>query len=182
MLTTATRPWERDSPALDHAPRQIVLFRHGVAERRAAPAEDANRRLTRAGRDTVLRAARGMRRLIPKINLIISSPLPRARETARVIAEVYRPRHGLMELAELRPGGHVRLVAARLRAWRLHAIVVVGHEPDLTQLARSLVGSAAFSGLHLSKSGACLLEFDGVPPNQARLRWLFTAHQLQHPM
>lgn len=181
MLTTTTARQDHDFPALDHAPRQIVLFRHGIAEHRAAPAEDANRRLTRAGRDTVLRAARGMRVRIPKISLIVSSPLPRARETAQVIAEVYRPCQGLLELAELRPGGHVHRVAARVRAWQLRAIVVVGHEPDLTELARSLVGSAAFSGLHLSKSGACLLELDGAPPHPACLRWLLTAHQLQHP-
>ncbi len=162
----------------DNPARQIVLFRHGPAGPRAAPADDARRHLTFAGRRKVRRAARGMRSHIAAVHLIVSSPLPRAVETARIILELYRPTHGLVELEDLRPGGCVHRLAAYLRNLRMRSILVVGHEPDLSRLARRIIGSDVDDGLHLRKGGACLLELGSAPPHRARLRWVRSAYEL----
>jgi phosphohistidine phosphatase len=159
--------------------RYIVLFRHGKAEDRAASAEDAKRRLTRAGKNAVRLAARGLRARVPHVSLILTSPLPRALQTAELLAARFRPPRGLRQTDDLRPGGNKRRLAATLRALRLPVIAVVGHEPDLSDLARRLIGSDAGTRLHLSKSGACLLELDVAAPKGARLCWQLRRKELQ---
>jgi phosphohistidine phosphatase len=115
---------------------------------------------------------------VPRISLILTSPLPRALQTAELLAKRFRPQRGLRTLADLRPGGNKRRLAATLRALRLPVIAVVGHEPDLSDLGRRLIGSEAAAQLHLSKSGACLLELDGTGSRHARLCWLHSAREL----
>ena len=68
----------------------LYVLRHGLAEDQPPPGgDDGARRLTARGREKVREAAAGMRALGLKFDAILASPLPRAAETAELVAAVY---------------------------------------------------------------------------------------------
>ncbi|HEX7242015.1 MAG TPA: histidine phosphatase family protein, partial [Longimicrobiaceae bacterium] len=97
---------------------QLLVVRHAIAEDREefarTGADDSLRPLTPEGRRRMRRAARGLRRLVPRLGLLASSPLTRAAQTAQILAEAY----GGTETAtfpELEPGSHPAALVDRLR-------------------------------------------------------------------
>ncbi len=156
---------------------QILIIRHAKAGQRGLLGfigkKDATRPLTDAGRRDMRKAARGLQKLVPEIDVIASSPLARARETADIVSRRYDD-IPVMELAPLAPGGSKEDVLAWLRDQKATAtVVLVGHEPDLGILASWLLGGGAESFLSLKKGAACLIEMSEKPtPGSGRLEWL----------
>ena len=142
---------------------QLLLMRHGPAEL-GEPGKDELRSLTSDGKRQTLRAVRGLMTLLPKVNSIVSSPLIRARETAEIIASQYK---GKVQIDEsLSPGGEPTVVLPR-RAGAV--MIMVGHEPDLSELVGLLLGGVRKSVLVLKKAGCVLLEVERS--DHARLVW-----------
>jgi phosphohistidine phosphatase len=97
----------------------------------------------------------------------------RAEDTAKILHRVL-DLEGEVELLEaLAPGGSKRAVLRRLSGLDANgAVFLVGHEPDLGQLAGTMLFGAPM-GLPLKKAGAAALVFDGPPrAGAARLQWL----------
>src|SRR5262245_49313061 len=120
---------------------QVYLLRHAIAENRDPERYpvDADRPLTPAGRRKMQRAARGMRSLGLRFDLVLTSPLTRARQTARIVVPAFRPRPPLRALRPLSPGGGSGGVFAALEAVPADAaVLLVGHEPDLARLAGAM--------------------------------------------
>lgn len=169
-----------DSPA---SAVDLLLLRHGIAEERGGVVPDAARALTARGRErtaAVLRAlvARGM-----AADRLLASPLRRARETAELaVAAGFAP---ALELAEsLVPGGDT---LEALPAWLGSVaaaghprprLLLVGHEPDLSDLAAQLIGAPP-GALALRKAGLAVLRLSPeAAPGQARLRLLLSPRLL----
>ncbi len=163
----------------------LLVVRHAIAEERAAFARsgkgDGERPLTDAGRKRFVRGAQGLRRLVPVIDLLATSGLARAAQTAEILADA----HGglrTVRLAELEPGANPATLLPWLRAQRRRGVVaVVGHEPHLSALVELLLTGRQQPGLlSLKKGGACLLSL-AKPARAAgaELRWLLTAKQLR---
>jgi phosphohistidine phosphatase len=96
---------------------------------------------------------------------VVTSPLVRAAQTARILDETLDPERPLETLDALAPGGSYRAVLRRLESCGANdVIVLVGHEPDLGKLAGVLLFGAPATSLPLKKSGACAIHFVG-PPN-----------------
>jgi len=76
----------------------LLVVRHGIAEGRKASArtnrDDAARRLTTDGRRKMKNGALGLRQLVPEVDLLASSPLRRAADTADIIAAWTGSLHG----------------------------------------------------------------------------------------
>jgi phosphohistidine phosphatase len=159
----------------------IVLFRHGPAGERDASRwpDDAKRPLTPKGERRTLEAARGLGRLLPGHVHVLTSPLARAEQTARVLERVLKPER-LKVTAALAPGVSYRRVIEELAALdSAECVVLVGHEPDLGKLAGVLVFGAP-AALGLKKAGACSVEFVGTPaPGQGRLEWFLPPRLLR---
>ena len=119
------------------------------------------------------KAARGLQKLVPEIDVLATSPLTRARETADIVSRRYDD-IPVMELAPLVPGGSKEDVLAWLRDQKPSATVaLVGHEPDLGILASWLLSGGAESFVSLKKGAACLIEMTEKPtPGSGRLEWL----------
>lgn len=156
---------------------QLILIRHAIAEDRDAAAaagrDDTLRGLTKRGRARMARGAAGLRSLVPSINVLASSPLRRATETAAIVSAEY---DGLavttvLALAPDAPLGEALEWLRRLRS--AVTVAVVGHEPYLGTFATWLLTGVEESRTPLGKGGACAVEFDGRPrAGEGRLEWL----------
>ena len=156
----------------------LLLVRHGPAGSREEFAKtgqpDDLRPLTKPGMREMKAVARGLRRIIPSVDSIVSSPLVRARQTAEIIAAAYDTR--IVESDVLRPDTEFQSFESWMRRQPSEGVVVaVGHEPHLSGLVAYLIGDHGDARIDLKKSGACLLRFDGRPKRGAgTLRWLLT--------
>ena len=159
---------------------RLYLLRHGVAEDVGPRGDDPSRRLTPAGRIRMERAARGLRALGVRPTVVVTSPFPRAAETAAIVQAACGGE--LREVAGLEAGVAASDALRALRPWaRVDHLMVVGHEPTLGELgALLLTGSGEGLAIALKK-GACLaVELDRlVQPQGTVLRWLMTSRQLR---
>ena len=164
------------SPAME-----LIVVRHAIAEDRATFARsgrpDAERALTAAGRRKFERGARGLRRLVASVDLVATSALARAVETAEILARAYG---GIrtVRLAELAPDAEPSALLAWLRR-RRGTVALVGHEPHLSALVELLLAGQPTGFVALKKGGACLLSLPRATRGAAELRWLLTAGQLR---
>jgi phosphohistidine phosphatase len=163
---------------------RLLIIRHAVAEDReefaASGRDDALRPITPAGKWKMQRATKGLRRVAPTIDVLASSPLVRAAQTAEIISRAY----GGVEVETvpaLAPEGRPTAFLRWLRAREAESTVaVVGHEPHLGQLVGWLLSGQEGSWIALKKGSACLLEFEGRPhAGGAMLLWALTPGQLR---
>jgi phosphohistidine phosphatase len=114
------------------------------------------------------------------IDFVLSSPLTRARETAQVLAVGLKPKPAIAEVEALAPGGRPQAIAEAIKthAKRYRRLALVGHEPDLGELAARLLG--ARGNVEFKKGGVCLIDVDGATPNgPGTLRWMLTPKALK---
>jgi phosphohistidine phosphatase len=162
---------------------ELLVIRHDLPEPRdstaGAPA-DAERPLSPAGRTRARRAARALARLVGKLDVIASSGLQRADETALAIAREFGGL-GVERVDALAPGAKPQALADWLRGLDgAGTVAIVGHEPGLSTLVTWLVSGLSKAWLELGKGGACLVEIPGrIAPGEARLVWLLRPGQLR---
>lgn len=160
----------------------LYIMRHGIAEDVSPTGEDDGRRLTPAGREKIREAASGMRALGLSLDLILTSPLARAAQTAEAIAAAFGHAQLPEVLPELATGNAPTGIASALRHFDDRGdVMLVGHEPSLSQLASLLLtGSPKAVRIRLKKGGCVALEFpDGLNGGKADLRWMLTQGQLR---
>jgi phosphohistidine phosphatase len=126
---------------------KLYLMRHGPAEDHADSGMDSDRALTGSGRDRVRGAAKLLLELDEQPLQIITSPLVRAVQTAEIVALVTKlgDREGSVQVRrELSPGGGggAGLVAALASAGSKR-VMLVGHEPDLSELTAILIAKGS---------------------------------------
>jgi phosphohistidine phosphatase len=162
----------------------LLVLRHAIAEDREAFAEsgkdDAQRPLTDYGRRRMRKNVRGLRRVAPAPAVIAASPLRRAQDTARIVADAF----GIEKVETvdaLSPDRKSRDLLAWLSRQEADSVVaVVGHEPHLGTLITWLVGGRESPNAELKKGGACLLRLGDRPAaGTAVLQWLVTPAQLR---
>ncbi len=165
---------------------KLLLIRHAVAEdrdeyqARTQGAPDSERPLLDIGRKKMRKAANRLRSQAPGIDLLASSALVRARETADIIARAYGELR-ILERNDLAPDSAPDSLLAWLREQPAAATVaLVGHEPDLGRLAGLLLTGVPQSLLVLRKGGVALIDFSQpVAPGTGVLQWLLTSGQLR---
>ena len=164
---------------------QLLVIRHAIAvepeEAAKEKLSDAERPLTKDGRRKMKDAVRGLSRVVKRIDLLASSGLVRARQTAEIVAEAFDG----MKIAtaeELRPGKPVKAVLTWLQGQKADAtIAVVGHEPQLGMLISFLLaGDRKRSFVEVRKGSATLLGFpEQVKAGGAVLQWMLKPGQLR---
>ena len=157
------------------APFELYLIRHGVAEERGdAWPDDAKRPLTDDGTSRMRKAARGLSRLGVVFDIVLTSPLVRARQTAEIVAGGLAPRPSLVNIDALAPdSGYAALITELEKHARKPRIALVGHEPDIGELAARLIGSR--HAIEFKKGAVCRIDLTAIPPSgPGELRWLMT--------
>ncbi len=160
----------------------LYVLRHGTAEEAAPGGDDGARRLTPDGRAKLEVAARGMKALGLRFDVLLTSPLPRAAETAAIVAGVHGGEPVPRPLDALRPGVPPAETVRALRPFaRQDHVALVGHEPGLSGVvALLLTGSTDGLTLALKKGSLVAVELPGLAARGgATLRWMLTARQLR---
>ncbi len=145
---------------------ELYFLRHGEADWPDWKKSDDERLLTKRGKKELHEVAAFLVRLKVRPDLILTSPLPRAAQTAEIAAE-----HVGVECREeqrLAPGfGPVEL-ERMIGKHSVESLMIVGHEPDFTKTISALTGAS----LKLSKAGVALVDVD-LSSGKGRLLWLF---------
>jgi len=142
---------------------RVILVRHAEAVPEEDAGSDRDRWLSMRGREMARGLARLLREQSIEPDAVVSSPLPRAIQTAELLAAGLDYLGSIESWRCLEPGAHPRVAATEL-ATRGGAVIVVGHEPSISSLGAFLAGLPAFPTFRTAQ--ACAL--DGSRP-------LFTA-------
>lgn len=159
---------------------QLYLVRHAIAEERGdAWPDDTSRPLTERGKARMRRVAKGLVRLGVQIDVVLTSPLVRARQTAEVLAAAFDEAPPVVDLDALAPGStHAEVLESLRKYGKKKRLALVGHEPDLGVLAGRLLGSR--KPLEFRKGAVCLIEVGKLPPTTpGTLRWFATPAMLR---
>jgi len=144
----------------------LYFLRHGEASWPDWKKPDDERPLTSRGKEEIRKLARFLQGLDLQLDRIMTSPLPRSRQTAEIVADKLKLK--LHEDSSLEPGFDSKALRKILRKYPGERVMLVGHEPDFTQTISTLTGAS----LKLSKAGLALIELNPKSMS-ARLLWLF---------
>jgi phosphohistidine phosphatase len=159
-----------------------MLLRHAIAEDTSASGRDEDRRLTGEGKRKMREVAAGMRALDLPVELVLTSPLARAVETAEIVAAAFGSADDVEITSALSPGaGPDAVIAAFRDVGRPTGIVLVGHEPDLAALASTLLtGTQSLVHMTFRKAGLAGIVVASLPPRGAgALEFFLTPGQLR---
>lgn len=157
---------------------QLYFLRHGQAENRHTwQGDDSQRPLTVEGKKRMTREAAGIRTLGLHLDLIVSSPLVRAYQTAEIVARSQGEAIRLVPDDRVAPGfGPTHLAAILGEHKRAQGIMLVGHEPDFSETIGHVTGG---SRLVMKKGALAYVELDDPTSRQGRLVWLLPPKLLE---
>lgn len=159
---------------------ELYLIRHGLAaERGEHYPDDSKRPLTREGISRLEQEAKGLAALDVAFDEIISSPLVRARQTADVFAEAMKPKPAVSLADALSPAGGPSAVVRELaRHAKKSRLALVGHEPNMGELAAFLIGTK--TPIPFKKGAVCRIDLAVVPPRgRGQIIWFATPRMLR---
>ncbi|UZQ54119.1 phosphohistidine phosphatase SixA [Trichothermofontia sichuanensis B231] len=135
---------------------RVYLVRHGIAEERSPAQTDETRALTPEGEKKTRKVAERLRSLNLHFDLILTSPLVRAQQTARILQDCELGKQ--VEIAnELAPAGQLERWLDWLLGWQVEQpranLAIVGHQPNLGDWAEQLVWGTVRGRLVVKKAG-----------------------------
>ncbi len=161
----------------------LYILRHGIAVEPGTPGydRDAERPLTPKGERKLWRITEAMSALELSFSLILSSPYTRARQTAEIVAEAFDARKKLQFSDTLTPSGSGKKLVELLSSLKPspESVLLVGHEPYLSELISLLVSGDSSVSVLMKKGGLCKLSAESLKPGRcAALEWLLTPRQM----
>ncbi len=149
----------------------LFFLRHGQAASRSDwTGDDAARPLTAEGKERMQREADAIAALKLPLDLIISSPLVRAMQTAEIVAGAQAGAPRVIADGRVGPGfGADHLAAILAEHRRAGAVMLVGHEPDFSWTIGRLIGGGR---LVMKKGGLACVELEDPASLRGALAWL----------
>ena len=160
----------------------LYFMRHGIAVDRAdSGSGDRERQLTSKGIKRMNKAAKGLVTLSLSFDRILTSPLERARQTAKIVAQTLQLENRVEEVEQLSPEQSAQdLLRALVPYSDQKQILLVGHEPQLSNTISVLLSGTAGAEIRLKKGALCCLEVDGLPPKKnGVLHWALAPKHLR---
>jgi len=154
-------------------PTELYLVRHAIAAERGSEwPDDTKRPLTERGVNRFKEVVKGLRRLDITLDEIFTSPLVRAKQTAELLAAGLEGKAPVKVLDALAPGHTSASVMTQLaRVAKRRRVALVGHEPDLGELAAHLIGAGR--ALAFKKGGICRIDLGSLTSKNAASLVLF---------
>ena len=160
---------------------EIYILRHGIAVPRGTPGyPDDDRPLTEYGIEKMKAGAKGIARVVGGFDVIISSPLLRALDTAKITAKAAGFKDEIVVTDVLLPGTSMRSLFKFVDGYQdKEKVLLVGHEPQLGSIASKLIGAAG-SVIEFKKGGICRIDISGLTTGEKGiLVWSLTPKQLR---
>jgi phosphohistidine phosphatase len=166
----------------------LYLLRHGDAGKRMAVAAGGNTGdvpLTIVGREEIAIIARSVKALNLRFSAIVTSPLKRAVQTAKIIAKVLAIEDRISIWNDLVPEGNRSKLYNRLNQYtRESSILMIGHEPYLSNMMYDVIFQKnrvnQLGRISLKKAGLAKIRVISLTPNiSGELRWLLTPRILK---
>lgn len=162
--------------------RRIIIVRHGPAVRigENGVETDSDRMLSEEGIIKTRLAAGGLNAMKCQPWQIVTSPLLRARQTADILSEALSPEKGIEESDFLCPGTSMEKMISWLQDQPSYPMMLVGHMPDMAELASTLVAGNQMINITVKKAAACSITFDeDIDPGEGCLDWLLQPRHLR---
>lgn len=157
---------------------KLYLVRHASAGDVAA--SDAERELTKEGRQESRVVGAALARLGVCPSQILSSPMVRARQTAEIIAAELKFANEVAVFPELTNNHSIAHVLRVLKTFEpFEEIVLVGHMPSLAEHLAALLGSEHPASLSMGKGTVACVELNALRVGRAELRWFLRQKQLR---
>jgi phosphohistidine phosphatase len=153
---------------------ELYVLRHAIAVSHGAiqyPNDD--RPLTEEGIALMKEAARGIARVVDAPDIVLTSPMKRAHQTATIAAKAMGCQDRVKTSTKLLPGfKNADLIAELAGIRRKERVMIVGHEPDLGRFASSLLGGTA-PFIEFKKGALCRIDLDTLSAEgrAGRLVW-----------
>ena len=156
----------------------LYIVRHAIAVERGTPGyeDDSKRPLTDNGRKKMKKIVQGLHQLDIKFDMILSSPYMRARDTAKILASEFKLKDQLNFSDNLIPPGNFEALIDEIHEkYNVESLVLVGHEPMLSQFISWLTTGNTDMKINFKKGGVCYLSADKLyQDHNATLEWLLT--------
>jgi phosphohistidine phosphatase len=157
----------------------LLIFRHGLAQSTGPDGTDASRPLSAAGIERTMLAAQGLATIAIPPQAILTSPKVRAVQTAALLADVFDVTPQPLEVLGRED---VASIIRHLRSRSEDAVLIVGHEPTLSDVVERLIVRGRSGGFITFVEAGCAYvqaplrghEVAGI----TRLHWLATAQML----
>ena len=161
---------------------KLYILRHAIAEERdeSVYPDDSQRPLTAKGKKKMVIIAENMKAMGIKIDLILTSPYVRAHETARIMVRAFGLEKSRMVLNDnLAPSGFAKdLIAEVNEKYQAEHLMLVGHEPYLSELISMLIAGDPSLSIVVKKGGLCCLSIENLVYDKcAALEWLWVPAQ-----
>jgi phosphohistidine phosphatase len=157
---------------------KLYLTRHGIAIDRIGGEikNDWQRPLTKEGQEETEIVAASLKKIGIKADVIVSSPLIRAKQTAEILIDTLSKGSELQISESLAPGGLASDLYKFLKPFeRQENIFLVGHEPDISRLAGTLLWCGPELYMPFKKAGICRIDINDLPPSgPGVLKWFIT--------
>jgi len=166
----------------------LYLLRHGDAGKRMAVAAGGNTGdvpLTIVGREEIAIIARSVKALNLRFSAIVTSPLKRAVQTAKIIAKVLAIENRISVWNDLVPEGNRSKLYNKLNQYtRDSSVLMIGHEPYLSNIMYDMIFQKnrvnQLGRISLKKAGLAKIRVISLTPNiSGELRWLLTPRILK---
>jgi phosphohistidine phosphatase len=162
---------------------RLYILRHAIAEDRDENLypDDSLRPLTKKGEKKMVKIAEHLKGIDLQLDLILTSPYVRAYETAKIVVKAFGIKKKQLVLSDhLTPSGFAKdLIAEINEKYRVDNLMLVGHEPYLSDLIAMLVAGDPSVSITMKKGGLCCLSIDNLGYDKcATLEWLMMPAQL----
>jgi phosphohistidine phosphatase len=156
----------------------LYIIRHAIAVERGTPdyEDDSQRPLTDAGAKKMKKIAKGIHQLGIQLDVILTSPYVRARDTAKILADRFDMGDKIYFSENLIPPGNFESLVFEIHEkYDLANVALVGHEPMLSSLVSWLTTGDTEARITLKKGGVAYLFSDSLyQDGRATLEWLLT--------
>ena len=137
----------------------LYLIRHSIAENISIDKKDFDRELTSEGKSVIAKTSQAWKNYINQLDIVLSSPLTRAVQTAEIISSNLQTNQNLIKDNNLGTGSRTSDLIALLNSLEYENVAVVGHQPDLSIHLNNFCGTGSFN-LVFPPAALAKIEFD----------------------
>lgn len=162
--------------------KDLYVIRHGIADDAADHGgHDEERMLTKKGKDRVSGLAKYLDNIGVRLDVVISSPLVRAVETAEIVRKKCSDSKEITITDMLKPGGSCdNLIGYLNKVQGMESIAIVGHEPFLSGFISYSLSRSRHPYVLMKKAGVALLTYeDQLKPGNCELEMLMGPAQME---